>query len=363
MRTLACWTLATAVVACGGTVVSPATNGGDGDGGGSGAGSSGGGTGSGGGGGASNPCSSGTPTFLAAGGAQQARSVASDGTRVYWTTWGKDDSQGGGMIQSAPVDAAGATTTLASGEGTTTDVAVDAHGVYWMNYGVALRAMPKEGGAPVTLMSTDEPMSFAIDDTSAYVTTTGGIWRVALAGGTPQKIVDASADLAIAVDDAYVYWADRGTANDDATTLSRAPKTGGPPEVLAAGPGVFRGALNGSIAVDASRVYWVSTLADGVVATIPKAGGTPTTLVSGLVCPYTLRMDGDALFYANAIIACGPAQLPGRTIDRASSAGAGAPSQLDIEHEGMQGAFAIDARNVYWSGGPKNQNGVWCVAR
>jgi hypothetical protein len=362
MRTLACWTLATAMVACGGTVVDPTTNGGDGATGSGSGGKSGSGGGAGAGGGTSNACAHGTPTFLAAGGAQSARSIASDGARVYWTTWGMDDSQDGGLIQSASVGG-GATTTLASGEGTTTAVAVDSRNVYWMNYGVALRAMPKQGGAPITLMDTDEPMSFAIDDASAYVTTTAGIWRVALAGGAPQKIVDTPADLAIAVDDAYVYWADRGTANEHATSLNRAPKAGGPPEVLYAGTDVFRGAIDGSLVVDATNVYWVSTVAAGVVATIPKTGGPPSTLVSGLVCPYTLRKDGDAVFYANAVIACGPSQLPRRTIDRASSAGAGTPTDLDIEHQGMQGEFAIDARNIYWTGGAVGQSGVWCVAR
>jgi hypothetical protein len=308
-----------------------------------------------------NACARGTPTFLASSTRQDARSVATDGARVYWTTWGTDASQNGGMILSASVNG-GASTVLATNEGTTTDILVDGANVYWMNYGDALRAMPKTGGAPRTLMSVDQPMSFAIDDAFAYVTTTGGIWRVALAGGAPEKIVVARTGEAIAVDDAHVYWIDRGTANDDSTSLSRAPKSGGAPEVLVAGRGVFSEAVTSSLVVDGASAYWVATRADGVVAKVDKAGGTPTTLVSGLVCPYTLRMHGASLVYANAVIACGPTMLPARTLGTVSTNGAGAAQIANVDHIGVQGAFAIDARNVYFTGGPREQRGIWCTA-
>jgi hypothetical protein len=211
-------------------------------------------------------------------------------------------------------------------------------------------------------MSVDEPMTFAIDDTWAYVTTTGGIWRVAIAGGAPEKIVDARASEAIALDRDFVYWIDRGTADDDSTSLSRAPKSGGVPEVLVAGRGVFTETVMNALVVDAASVYWVATRADGVVAKVAKTGGTPATLVSGLVFPYTLRMDGDALFYANAVIACGPDKLPPRTIAQVSAGGAGARRIADAESVGVEGAFAIDARNVYWAGGGQGGRGIYCAA-
>ncbi len=356
MRAMACLTLAVAMIGCGGRTTSDATGNGGGSGGGGGGGGSGGGAS-----GASNPCARGAPTFLASSPRQEARSVATDGVRVYFTTWGHEGDQNGGMILSAPVSG-GDATTLATGEGTTTDILVDARNVYWMNYGDALRVIPKEGGTPRTLMNVDQPMSFTVDEAWAYVTTTGGIWRVAIAGGTPEKIVDARASEAIAVDDAHVYWIDRGTSGDDSTSLSRVAKSGGAPEVLVAGRGVFSKTVMNSLVVDATSVYWVATRADGVVAKVAKTGGTPATLVSGLVCPYTLRKNGDALLYANAVIACGPDKLPPRTIAQVSANGSGASAIADAEHVGVQGAFAIDARNVYWAGSGQSGHGVYCAA-
>lgn len=354
------WWAAAALAACGGSVANG--NGSNGDDGGSRANGANGTTSDGGARDAPNPCAKGTPTFLVPSPAQDARSVATDGVRVYFTTWGGKGSQDGGSVLSAPVGG-GAPTTLATGEHTTTDIAVDAKNVYWMNYGDALRMMPKNGGAPVTLFGVDQPMSFAIDEEFAYVTTTGGVWRVAIAGGAPQKIADARASEAIAVDAEYVYWIDRGSAGDDATSLSRVPKAGGASRVLLAGPGVFSGVLMNALAVDATNVYWVATRADGIVAKTSKEGGPPMTLASSLGCPYTLRVDGDAIFFADGVIACGPSKLPPRAIDRVATGGGAASEVVLAEHQGIQGAFAIDARNVYFTGGGGDQRGIWCAAR
>jgi hypothetical protein len=309
----------------------------------------------------SNACARGTPTFLAESAPQDARSVATDGTRVYWTTWGTSGSQDGGMIMSASVNG-GASTTLIANEGTTTDIAVDATSVYWMNYGKNLRAMPKAGGAARTLFDTDEPMTFALDDSFAYVTTTSAVWKVALSGGAPQKLVDARVSEAIAVDDAYVYWVDRGAVGDNFTALSRVSKAGGAAQVLASGTGVFSETVMNALVVDNANVYWVATRADGVVATIPKTGGAPQTLVSGLVCPYTLRSNGDALFYANAVIACGPEKMPNRIFSSVPRAGGATTSIANAEPVGVDGAFAIDARNIYWTGRGQNGRGIYCAA-
>jgi len=349
--------MAIVLVACGGRTAGEDANGGSGT-----TGANGGSGGSGGtNGGGANACARGTPTFLAASAPQEARSVATDGARVYWTTWGTSGSQDGGMIMSASV-AGGASTTLASNEGTTTDIAVDAKNVYWMNYAKELRAMPKDGGAPRTLFAQDQPMTFAIDDAFAYVTTTSAVWRVALEGGAPEKLVEARVSEAIAIDDAYVYWVDRGTVGDDSTALSRVAKTGGAAQVLASGRGLFSKTVMNALVVDATSVYWVATRADGVVAKIAKTGGAPETLVSGLVCPYALRSNGDALFFANAVIACGPDKMPNRIFSSVARAGGATTSIANAEPVGVNGAFAIDARNLYWAGGGQGGRGIYCTA-
>jgi len=75
-------------------------------------------------------------------------------------------------------------------------------------------------------------------------------------GGTP-----------IEIDADYVYW-----AGGDGTSILRASKAGGAPQVLAQDVQPFYGPR--AIAVDATRVYWVDLGADAVLS-VPLAGGTP----------------------------------------------------------------------------------------
>jgi hypothetical protein len=303
----------------------------------------------------------GAPTLLATS-PQSARDIASDGERVYWSTWGSDATQNNGMIVSAPARG-GQTAVLAQGEGTTMQVMVDADRVYWLDYGKSLRAVSRRpGAAPVTLAAPDEPgpMAYAIDRDRAYYTTTGGVWSVALTGGTPVKLADAPADLAIAADDAYVYWTERKEAS-----LLRVAKDGGAVQTVSSGAPWLASSEPMSLVVDAARVYWLANDAGALLAA-DKGGGGPAVVKAGLHCPITLRIDGASLFFANDGVACAAADAnpADRAIDRIPVRG-GAVARVGDAHESLDGAFALDAYNVYWAGrgGPEGVSGVWCAAR
>jgi hypothetical protein len=303
----------------------------------------------------------GGPTLLATS-PQDARDVASDGERVYWSTWGSDAAHDDGMIVSAPAQG-GQTTVLAQGEGRTTGVMVDADRVYWLDYGTSLRSESKRpGAAPVTLVAPEEPgpMAFTIDRANAYYTTTAGVWSVPLVGGAPVQLADATGDGAIAVDDAYVYWTQRQDA-----TLRRVPTGGGAVQTVASGAPWLASDPQISLVVDADRVYWLASAA-GALFAADKGGGAPAVVTGGLRCPNTLRLDGASLFFANAQEGCatGDGDPADRAIDRVPARG-GTVARVGDGPQSLDGAFALDAYNVYWAGrgGPEGASGVWCVAR
>jgi hypothetical protein len=305
---------------------------------------------------------SGPPTLISTS-PQTARDVASDGERVYWSTWGIGASQNDGMIVSAPARG-GAASVLAKGEGTTMQVAVDASAVYWLNYGENLRRLAKgSAAAPTTLAAPTEPgpMAYAIDTTRAYYTTTGGIWSVPLAGGDAVKLADAPGDVSIALDEAYVYWVERTEA-----LLLRVSKTGGIVEVVASGTTAFSSTYSLSLAVDGSRAYWTSTGAGAVFAVAKGGGGSPERLLGGLQCPSTIRLDEESLFFADDSIACpsDPADHPQRAIDLVSTSG-GPLSVAGNAQGGLDGAFGIDANNLYWANRDTSSgdSAIWCYAR
>jgi hypothetical protein len=126
----------------------------------------------------------------------------------------------------------------------------------------SLVSVPLPAGPPITLVSGVLGRRLGLDATDLYFVQDDAISRIAKAGGAPLQLValdPAQSVESIAVDDTHVYWAD--TSSD---TVERAPKNGGPAEILASGladPGVVR--------LDATSVYW-ATRGDGAIWTQAK---------------------------------------------------------------------------------------------
>jgi hypothetical protein len=243
------------------------------------------------------------------------------------------------MILKASIQG-GTPTILAANEGSTTAIAVDARNVYWVNYAESLRMIPKGGGTPTTLTTSDDGQvdRLAIDDVHAYFTTNHGVKRVPLSGGNAQMLAEegigADGADAIALDDAYVYWIDRGTTGDTSSSLKRLAKSGGEPLVLAAG--MFRSSTG--LGLDTENVY-VSSMEAGNVLKVSKAGGAPVVIASGLRCPHTVRVDGSSVYVANNAVACDTFNddLSGRAILRMPRTRGTPVSVATAEHTGVTG--------------------------
>ena len=176
--------------------------------------------------------------------------VTADATNIYFMS-------NVGALMSMP-KGGGPAVTLASDQQPSGPIVVDDTSVYWANHtpvgqdgGGAIRKVAKAGGAPVTLASGFQ-IAYGVveDDTSIYYATGATLMKVAKAGGAPITLVSDKDAVWIAVDDTHVYFT-------DSTTLSVIPKSGGTPKVLMKlEPGGIQNMM-GSIAVDATSIYWM----------------------------------------------------------------------------------------------------------
>jgi hypothetical protein len=197
--------------------------------------------------------------------------------------------------------------------------------------------------------------AIAMDATSLYFTCEDGwVYRLdKTGGGSPRPLASFPGSFAwgIALDDAYVYW----TAMVDGVSsgvVESVPKAGGTVSTLAAAQ--FR---PWGIAVDDAAVFWVvqgapahsngTGLAPGAVQAITKGGGgSPRVLAADVTAGDTIALDADAVVWHES-----------RAIRRVGKTG-GAPSTL----LGMNVPFA--ASNLVLAGGRllfAFNGGTWAI--
>jgi hypothetical protein len=249
--------------------------------------------------------------------------------------------------RSADVERSPRTLTTLENEATVAIAVDDTHAYVTTsgNGGGSIVKVPLGGGGH-QVIATMNPMPFtiAIDDTSIYFTVreTGRVHRVGKDGGAVSVVAEpherSNGAEAIAIDATHVYWSAVGG-------IFRAPKGGSssPAERLTE---ENEGA--DAIAVEGDDVYWIARgtadTANGALYKVAKTGGERTELGTGDIFRSTW---GFSIAAKNGSIYV-PDTGGGRVYRVDGKSGA-----LTLVAEGLDHpvAIAADARRVYWSTG------------
>lgn len=256
------------------------------------------------------------------------RDLHQDGDSLYWVNEGRRAEGLPGVFKVSK--SGGEAVTLFQGKGVQA-LALDDANVYWTNAenGTVMR-VPKSGGSPVAVAAEqDNVAAIAVDATHVYWIAGEAIVRVEKEGGKPPKpVVEGFGQpTGLAVDDAFVY-----SYSTLSGKLSRVPKKGG-----AAKPVVTEDVTLHAFFADDRFLYWsIGSEGKAELKRLAKAGGKPSSVVTGQSIPGGLAQDGSSIYWTN-----------GDAIFRADKSGGGATKIVDKTDRAI--SLAVDATNVYWT--------------
>jgi hypothetical protein len=182
----------------------------------------------------------------------------------------------------------------------------DATYVYWTGIGLPGTAgvfkAPLAGGAVVTLSTEGSGQVYlgafaAVTATNLYwVNADSDLATIPVAGGAPTVFPFRCHATELTSDGTNVYWVDVDDAQLE--PLLKLPPSGGAPVTL-----VSRSGMSGSLAIDATSVYWTEDSSQGAtrgnVMKMALAGGTPVTLATDQHNPGAILVHGDSVYWAN----------------------------------------------------------------
>jgi hypothetical protein len=249
----------------------------------------------------------GTPRVLAFG-QKGATKLAVDASNVYWATVGTGPSSGPGHdggIFSMP-RTGGAPLALAANQNAPLAIAVDGGNVYWTaggydGPGVApsgqVLSVPATGGTPrIWATALIGPGALAVAGGHVVFATVSAAPNGAVdileasTDGTPTRtlVTTDRRVTALALDGETVFWADGNSPTVDVSTddgrIRAVPLAGGPARTLASPqPQPFGLTVRGAqlLWATAGGFFNAQTRNTAGVWQMPKAGGTPTALLSG----------------------------------------------------------------------------------
>jgi hypothetical protein len=287
------------------------------------------------------PEDSGTLPVVLASGLDVPDGIAVDDASVYWV------ENGSGSVKRVSI-CGGAVTTLATGQSAPSSIAVDSTSVYWINYpdseqgGTIVRVAKGGGAAPEVLAAALGGVDcIAVGSAAVYgATGIGTVTRIPLEGGAPTVVVPGDVLVSgLAVDTTRVYWiSERGGAL--AGVLLSAPLTsgtGGALTTLASG-------LNNaqSLVLGAASLYWIEEDTAYVpnLVSVPAGGGTPGVVASNAVA---FAIDGADVFWIRS-----SSTPPAMDDILEGSIDEGAPTVL-ASGQPAPNAIAVNSSGVYWS--------------
>lgn len=211
--------------------------------------------------------------------------------------------------------AGGADEVLGRVPGTVTSIAVDDDGVFVASTtgdnataGVGtISALPKAGGPPATLATSDGVLAVATSSKSVVWTggvdgKTSGVYSVPKSGGATRTLVRAAYAVndTLAVDERFAWYVERGPTVDSAakTQLARVPLEGGSPEPLVTDDLGIIDLVRSSGFVLFRSVE--RTTGQWQISSVPEAGGRVTRLAGRLDLRANIAADATDVFFARS---------------------------------------------------------------
>jgi hypothetical protein len=230
--------------------------------------------------------------------------ITVDASEVYWTT---------GATVGRVAKEGGEVDVLSSGGWDDAAIALDKSRVYWADaFSGLVEALPLSGEGMSALLANGLSAEWmALDDHDIYLL--GGALEGS--GQVPYRVMKMGKDgsglttlmsssvhafAGVAVDDATVYVGvqrrpePNETVSDKDDLIVALPKTGGPPVTLASGL-----ASPVVAALDNENVYWME-LGIGALRKVPKHGGATVTIVAHLNQPSGMVVDATSVYFTDA---------------------------------------------------------------